>query len=980
VPGNEKVGGVQIDAEINLSKINDAGKSLEASLGKIDPALKRTEKGFREIENASGVAARSTNALHTSFGKLVGAMGIANIAASTLQRGLQAAASGLKYLFTAPLNQAAAFDEMMRKISTVVEDDSAPAIAKLGKAILDMSRKFPKSADELGAGLYKILQAGVTDSADAMKLLEASTKAAIAGVTEVGTASELLTNIMSAYNLTADETVGLLDSIFVGAQRGKAEFSDLAGSMGQTLGSASLLNVTIPEIVSGIETMVNAGFSADESAVSINAFLTSVISASDQSTEAAKTARSLGIEYNSAALKAKGFQAFVQELTSKVGNNETAIQSLTGNVRAFRAVASIAGKGNEFFTKTLEEMEIQVGAMDKAFMKNVDTLSNAWQLALNEFNATLIEAGSDSVPGMKDAVNDLTKELGDNREEIQNAANAMSVSLVGAMQEVVDNAPEIIKALGMIATAAANVVVALSKIPTFVQKSGENVRKVGLELNGFAQQLFTGGVSQNVKNEINTIDKAHGRGMTVDQYLQSIGLTATDASVQSATDESERIAAIARLRLKGEDIPKDATFDEINLYAQGKGNVAKGIRKKRQEEENPNRPVGGSGGSDKAAKEAEKALVEVQKALDKQAQADRERIELRKKELELKQRVSVLTKDEEKELAKINRRLEFQMELKEKAIDDATTAWEKQKGVVEDLRQEIEDINEEIRELPETLKKTFAEMDRKKADNKADAVTDLLTEQQDLQGRLDRREGLSSDQMSRLDQIQGLLAGKAGTDEFKKGKETFDVQQTGDPFQMIDLQDQRERQKVEEEAMFELKQKLTDKTRELETAEKDLKIASDDIVKALEQRRIFTDTNFTAIEGRTKSHVDTMIAEYRRLAAEARAAEGGVSVTPGFANGGAVFGKGTSTSDSIVARLSNDEHVLDAEDVRLMGGHGMVYAFRDMLKSVPRFAQGGAVTTHQNNAKSVTINNYGEAARLRGRPDIMAWDIKMKMR
>lgn len=53
----------------------------------------------------------------------------------------------------------------------------------------------------------------------------------------------------------------------------------------------------------------------------------------------------------------------------------------------------------------------------------------------------------------------------------------------------------------------------------------------------------------------------------------------------------------------------------------------------------------------------------------------------------------------------------------------------------------------------------------------------------------------------------------------------------------------------------------------------------------------------------------------------------------GFARGGQVFGAGTATSDSVPALLSNGEHVLTAEEVKKMGGHKSVYAFRDALNS-----------------------------------------------
>lgn len=73
---------------------------------------------------------------------------------------------------------------------------------------------------------------------------------------------------------------------------------------------------------------------------------------------------------------------------------------------------------------------------------------------------------------------------------------------------------------------------------------------------------------------------------------------------------------------------------------------------------------------------------------------------------------------------------------------------------------------------------------------------------------------------------------------------------------------------------------------------------------------------------------------------------------PGFddlpkrARGGAIYGPGTNTSDSILARLSRGEHVLTAREVTAAGGHGAIYQLRRMILAgnIPGFANGGAIS------------------------------------
>lgn len=62
------------------------------------------------------------------------------------------------------------------------------------------------------------------------------------------------------------------------------------------------------------------------------------------------------------------------------------------------------------------------------------------------------------------------------------------------------------------------------------------------------------------------------------------------------------------------------------------------------------------------------------------------------------------------------------------------------------------------------------------------------------------------------------------------------------------------------------------------------------------------------------------------------------------ATGGAIVGPGTGTSDSILARLSNGEHVLTASDVQKAGGQAGVYRMRAAIQAgMLQFANGGAV-------------------------------------
>lgn len=82
-----------------------------------------------------------------------------------------------------------------------------------------------------------------------------------------------------------------------------------------------------------------------------------------------------------------------------------------------------------------------------------------------------------------------------------------------------------------------------------------------------------------------------------------------------------------------------------------------------------------------------------------------------------------------------------------------------------------------------------------------------------------------------------------------------------------------------------------------------------------------------------------------------------------FAEGGAISGPGTGTSDEILAMLSNGEHVLTAAEVQKLGGQAAVYRFRDLLMAgdLPKFASGGAAGHLGESANAKANRLYREA-------------------
>jgi hypothetical protein len=99
-----------------------------------------------------------------------------------------------------------------------------------------------------------------------------------------------------------------------------------------------------------------------------------------------------------------------------------------------------------------------------------------------------------------------------------------------------------------------------------------------------------------------------------------------------------------------------------------------------------------------------------------------------------------------------------------------------------------------------------------------------------------------------------------------------------------------------------------------------------------------------------------ILAAYNKIASIFHVKPDDVQITlpKGFAGGGPIVGPGTSTSDSVIARLSDGEHVWPTRDVEAAGGHAAMFALRSAARSgtLPAFRDGGIVGAVKDAARS----------------------------
>lgn len=138
----EKVGGIGIDAEIDLDKLEKGFDAMFAELKKLDPQLQKTEKNLKDVERTGKTAGTAFKGASVQVKGLFKTMVGANLAAQAMQKTFHELFRLLKFGMTEPLKQAIKFETTMAKLSTIIEGDARKAVQGLSKDVREMAIRF----------------------------------------------------------------------------------------------------------------------------------------------------------------------------------------------------------------------------------------------------------------------------------------------------------------------------------------------------------------------------------------------------------------------------------------------------------------------------------------------------------------------------------------------------------------------------------------------------------------------------------------------------------------------------------------------------------------------------------------------------------------------------------------------------------------------------------------------------------------------
>lgn len=374
-------------------------------------------------------------------------------AGRTLSRNLTLPIVGLGF---AAGKMSLSFEKAMTNIRALV-GASDQQMEEYQAGVLALAETVPQGPQVLADALYFVTSSGF-EGAAALAVLEASAKAAAAGLGETEQVARIVGAAVNAYgeeNLKASEAT---DVLLATVREGTAEPEELAQVLGRVLAPAQAVGVEFGELGGAVAGLTLGGLDAAEAVTALRGVLSTFLKPTSQTRDLLEDAGTSIAEVRKQVAE-KGLLPALQDLRDRFGDNQDALGKLFPNVRALNGFLALTGANAEKNAAAMDDVTDSVGDTNKAFAEASEDAQFQLERAWSQMRVALIEAGGDIIPVVTDVVSgvaELASGFGDLDSSAQRTLiiTAGLVAALGPAITVVGNLTLAVRTLGVAFTFA----------------------------------------------------------------------------------------------------------------------------------------------------------------------------------------------------------------------------------------------------------------------------------------------------------------------------------------------------------------------------------------------------------------------------------------------------------------------------------------------------------------------------------------------
>jgi len=346
--------------------------------------------------------------------------------------------------FAFAIKRSLEFEETMSRITGLV-GIAADEVKAFEQPLLDISKATTKGPAELAEALFFITSAGARGT-KAIEILEASARAAAAGLGETKIVADAVTSAVNAYGESALTAAQSTDVLTATVKEGKAEADSIAGAMGRVLPIAQQMGVTFDQVGATVAALTRVGLDAAESTTALRATLALLNKPGSEAVRTLKrlSEQNLGVEVTfddiRRVLREDGLIAALQLMKEAVGGNDQELTKLIPNLRANAGVFALLGENLEANIQIFKNLKNSVGAADDAFSAFEETNQFLVKKSLNDLRVDMKLVADELLPAV-------AKAFGVVSNAITGTINAFKALGASIAEAISGNADPLVRAL-----------------------------------------------------------------------------------------------------------------------------------------------------------------------------------------------------------------------------------------------------------------------------------------------------------------------------------------------------------------------------------------------------------------------------------------------------------------------------------------------------------------------------------------------------
>lgn len=330
------------------------------------------------------------------------------------------------------------------------------------KKLSDELLKFgatTKAGPQAVADAYYDIAGGVADATTHMAILEAATKTAEAGNTDLAGTTKALISVMNSYKLSAKDASMVSDVLTQVVGKGVGTMEDFASALPNVTGLANSLGVSFTDVGSATAFLTTKGNTASVAVTQLRAMMVALL---NPNANMQKGLKELGYTSGAAAIKSLGLVGAMKALQNSQEAGTDGFASMAGSVEALNGVISLTSGGFEEFNKTFADTAN--GATEAARKIQNSSPAAQMQMLQSTLSALQISIGNALLPALNGLFEKI-KPIIDSVLEWVQANPELTGTIVGVAAALVGLGPILVAAgaaIGVIASPIGLVVGAIA--------------------------------------------------------------------------------------------------------------------------------------------------------------------------------------------------------------------------------------------------------------------------------------------------------------------------------------------------------------------------------------------------------------------------------------------------------------------------------------------------------------------------------------